>query len=156
MRYALLAAAWFVCLAVPQAASLSTAGRAGALGRSAAGADGAWRTPAARWARLSAASHALVLGWPAVVAIGLYGGSGFARGELAVWPAATAAGLAVAAGILAGLVGIGARFAWRPDCTRAVALAVAAAAGLSAFASLPLFPVLLFPPSFPVSGPSVR
>jgi hypothetical protein len=134
--YPLLALAWFVCLAVPQATSLPADGRAGMLARSAAGADNAWQGPAARRARASAGVHALVLGWPAVVALCVYGAGGFVRREPVVWPAATVAALAIAAGGVAALLAVAVRFQVAPGTIRAVALAGAAAAGLAAFVGL--------------------
>lgn len=134
--YPLLALAWFVCLVVPQATSLPANGRAGMLARSAAGADNAWQGPAARRARASAGVHALVLGWPAIVALCVYGTGGFIRWEPVVWPAATVAALAVAAGGVAALMTVAARFQVPPGTIRAVALSGAAAAGLSAFVGL--------------------
>lgn len=144
--YPLLAATWFACLALPQAVALPVAGRAGDLGRSSAGADGAWRLPAARRARASSTAYAIVLGWPALVALGLHGSGAMARADLAVWPLATLIGLAGAAGAVTGIVCLAARFGLQPCRVRAVAFSVAAAAGLTAFASLPRLPALLRSP----------
>lgn len=140
--YPLLAATWFVCLAVPQAVALPVAGRGGELGRSAAGADGVWWQPAARRARASAAAHALVLGWPAAVALALYGSGALARGEHAVWPLATLVGLAGAAASMAVVVCIAYRWGLPPGRVHAVVFAAVAAGVLAAFAILPVLPVL--------------
>ncbi|GDX96812.1 hypothetical protein LBMAG47_24770 [Planctomycetia bacterium] len=149
--YPLLAVTWFVCLAVPQAVALPVAGRAGDLGRSAAGADGVWRLPAVRRARASVTAHALVLGWPALVALGLHGSGALARGDQVVGPPATLVGLAGAAGAVTGIVCLAARCGLPACRVRAVAFTVAAASGLAAFAILPALPDLLRPPA--PSGP---
>jgi hypothetical protein len=138
--YPLLAVAWFVALVVPQATSLSAAGRAGVLVRSAPGVDGAWTAPPVRRARVSALTHALVLGWPAVVSLGLSGGVTSSRRDMAIWPALTLVVLAVAAASVTWLSWLANRFRLRSQTSRAVACAVAAMAGLLPFASLPRLP----------------
>lgn len=145
--YPILATTLFVCLAVPQATSLPAGGRAGMIGRSAAGADGGWRSPAARWARAVATTHAVVLGWPALVALGLHGGGGFARGGPAACAVATLVVLAVAAGVLTLLACLAAWCGLRPQAVRAIGFAVATALGFAAFASLPRLPALFVLPS---------
>lgn len=154
--YPLLAATWFVCLAVPQAVGLSAGGRAGILARSAAGADSTWRAPASRRGRGIAVTHAAVLGWPAVVAVGLSGSGAFARADMARWPATTLAVLAVATLLVSGVVAVAVGRRLHPRTTAAVAFAGIAAVGGVIACILPWLPVFAGPPP-PASaaGPAV-
>ena len=140
--YPLLAAAWFVSLAMPQALLQPGQGwnevaRTAAVTADRGETPALWRRPgSARWGWESAVTHAAVLGWPGIVAAVLWAASAPTTAGFQ-WPALTVGMLAAAAATLGLLASIGAATRSSGETMQAVAAGFACA-GLLAI--LPLLP----------------